>query len=319
MITFGPIPSRRLGRSLGINNIPPKICTYSCVYCQVGRTIRMQADRHSFYKPEEILRAVAEKANKVREVGEAIDYLTFVPDGEPSLDTNLGREIDLLKPLGFKIAVITNASLLWREDVRCDLLKADWVSLKVDAVSEKIWYKVNRPHRALQFSAILNGMIEFASNYDGEITTETMLVKGINDRPEQAGGIADFLSQLEPNKTYVSVPTRPPAESWVQPPNETVINAFYQILSRTVKNVEYLVSYEGNAFAFTGNVEEDLLSVTAVHPVTADAVEELLRKARSDWSRIQGLIDQALLLEIEYHGKKFYVRKFPQKQMRCEC
>ena len=93
MITFGPVPSRRLGRSLGINNIPPKICTYSCVYCQLGRTIKMQADRRAFYEPEEVFQDVKNKVEKARGIVETIDYLTFVPDGEPTLDINLGREI----------------------------------------------------------------------------------------------------------------------------------------------------------------------------------------------------------------------------------
>ena len=110
MIAFGPVPSRRLGRSLGINHIPPKVCTYACVYCQLGRTIKMQVERGTFYEPEDILKDVRDKVEKSREVGEAIDYLSFVPDGEPTLDVNLGREIELLKPLGIKIAVITNGS-----------------------------------------------------------------------------------------------------------------------------------------------------------------------------------------------------------------
>jgi wyosine [tRNA(Phe)-imidazoG37] synthetase (radical SAM superfamily) len=137
MIAFGPVPSRRLGRSLGINNIPPKVCTYACVYCQVGRTTEMTIGRRTFYDPDEVLQDVQEKISKSDEAGEPIDYLTFVPDGEPTLDTNLGREIDLLTPLGIPIAVITNNSLLSRQDVRDDLVGADWVSLKVDAVGER--------------------------------------------------------------------------------------------------------------------------------------------------------------------------------------
>lgn len=133
MIAFGPVPSRRLGRSLGINNIPPKVCTYSCVYCQVGKTTRMQSGRVRFYDPQEIYMEVAQKVEKARQKGEAVDYLTFVPDGEPTMDVHLGEEIELLKSLGLKIAVITNGSLVWRQDVRADLAKADWVSFKIDS------------------------------------------------------------------------------------------------------------------------------------------------------------------------------------------
>jgi len=129
-IAYGPVLSRRLGQSLGINNIPPKICSYSCIYCQVGRTLNMQSERGEFYQPEYILEVTEEKIKKTREKGETIDYLAFVSDGEPSLDINLGRVIKLLKPLGIKIAVISNALLIWREEVREELCGADWVSLK---------------------------------------------------------------------------------------------------------------------------------------------------------------------------------------------
>lgn len=316
MLAFGPIPSRRLGRSLGINNIPPKICSYSCVYCQVGRTLNMQIERQAFYGPDELLRDVEKKIDEVRKAGESIDYLTFVPDGEPTLDINLGRAIDLLKPFGFKIAVITNASLIWCHEARNELTKADWVSLKVDAVNEEVWRKVNRPYRSLQLSSILDGMIKFASKYHGEFATETMLVKGLNDSPAHAEEIAIFLTQLEPDKAYISIPIRPPAEVWVKPPDEKAINVFYQIFNKKVKGVEYLIGEEGNAFAATGNVAEDLLSITAVHPMREEAVRELLARAHAEASTIQQLIAQDLLFEAEYENKKFYLRRFPEVNIK---
>ena len=267
MIIFGPVPSRRLGRSLGINNIPPKVCTYSCVYCQVGYTSKQLVNRREFYKPDVLLKETGEKIEKVRESGESVDYLTFVPDGEPTLDVNLGLEIELLKSYGIKIAVITNASLIWRADVREDLRKADWVSLKVDSSREAIWRKINRPHKTLQLASILNGMLEFAKVYGGELVTETMLVKDVNDDEDQVRAVVDFLVQLKPARAYLAIPTRPPAEKWVQyPPEERIVQA-YQIFREKINCVEYLIGYEGNAFAFTGNAEDDLLSITAVHPM----------------------------------------------------
>ena len=167
MIAFGPVPSRRLGRSLGINNIPPKVCTYACVYCQLGRTPKMQTILAEFYNPHLILYTVREKIDTTMEVGETIDYLTFVPDGEPTLDANLGREIDLLRPLGIRIAIITNSSLIWRADVREALMKADWVSLKVDSTLEEVWRRVSRPHGALRLDSILDGALEFAKEFKG--------------------------------------------------------------------------------------------------------------------------------------------------------
>ncbi len=308
MISFGPVPSRRLGRSLGINNIPPKICTYSCVYCQVGKTTRMQVDRAQFYDPEEIYMDVRKKVEKAQQKGESVDYLTFVPDGEPTLDVNLGQEIELLKPLGFKIAVITNGSLIWREDVRADLAKADWVSIKIDSTDEKNWRRINRPQRKLEPAAILGGMLEFAERYSGTLVTETMLVKSLNDSAKSFRKIAGFLNHMQPVKAYVAVPTRPPAEKWVRPPDEDVLNEAFQILNEKPFQVEYLIGYEGNAFAFTGNVEEDLLSITAVHPMRQDAVSEFLLRAGADWQIVDKLVAQSQLTEAEYKGRKFYMR-----------
>lgn len=315
MITFGPVPSRRLGRSLGINNIPPKVCSYSCVYCQVGRTLNIQIERQAFFTTEKILREVSEKAKTARQAGEAIDYLTFVPDGEPTLDENLGRSIEALRLLGIKIAVITNGSLIWCEDVREELMSADWVSLKVDSTIEKIWRNMNRPYRSLQLDSILDGMLEFKRIYHGELVTETMLAKGVNDEDENLEAVTGFLSRLKPARAYLSIPTRPPAEKHIHPPEEEVVNRAYQILSKQVDHVEYLIGYEGDAFAFTGNAEENLLSTTAVHPMREEAVKELIRKSRAGWPVVQSLVDQGSLIETEHDGQKYYMRSFSKRKL----
>lgn len=309
MIAFGPVPSRRLGRSLGINNIPPKVCTYACVYCQLGRTLTMQVERQAFYAPEEIVKAVQKQVNRVQTVGESIDYLTFVPDGEPTLDRNLGRAIELLRPLGHAIAVITNASLIWRADVRADLQKADWVSLKLDAVREDIWRRIDRPHGTVRLAAILDGALAFAAAFEGKLATETMLVEGLNDSEESVEEVADFVARLQPGTAYLAVPTRPPAEAWVQPPAEERINRAYQIFSARLGQVEYLIGYEGNAFTCTGDVAQDLLSITAVHPMREEAVGAFLARTGADWSVVHRLIEQEQLVETGYGGRRFYLRR----------
>ncbi len=309
MIAYGPVPSRRLGRSLGINNIPPKICSYSCVYCQLGRTKKIQVDRTAFYDPQKVFEDVRDKVQEAGQSGESIDYLTFVADGEPTLDLNLGHEIELLKPLGIKIAVITNASLIWREDVREALLEADWVSLKMDAKSPKVWQRMNRPHGTLKLQSIRKGALKFAKQYRGELTTETMLVKGVNDTDKAIRRIADFLARLKPSTSYLAIPTRPPAEKWVQSPSENLVNQAFQILSKRLNQVEYLIGYEGNAFAFTGNVEEDLLSITAVHPMRKEAICQFLAKAGVDWQVVINLCAQKKLIETSFNGHQFYMRK----------
>ena len=312
MLTFGPIPSRRLGRSLGINNIPPKICTYSCVYCQIGKTFKMKVQPQVFYSPSQIFNEVQEKVEKSREKGESIDYLTFVPDGEPTLDINLGQEIKLIKSLGIKIAVITNASLMDQEQVRKNLKEADLVSLKIDSTEEEVWKKINRPHRNLHLDSLLEGILEFARTFRGKIITETMLIKNINDNSQHIERVADFLAQLKPSRSYLSLPIRPPTERWVQAPPEEMVNQSYYLFKDKIDQVEYLIGYEGNAFAFTGEVEEDILSITSVHPMREEALRDFLKRAESDWSTILKLINKGQLVETDYKGNKFYIRKFPK-------
>jgi len=310
MLTFGPIPSRRLGRSLGINNIPPKVCTYSCVYCQIGKTSNMKTQPQVFYPPSKIFNEVQEKVEKSREKGESIDYLTFVPDGEPTLDINLAKEIKLIKSLGLKIAIISNSSLIDQKQVRENLKEADLVSLKVDSVEEKIWRRVNHPHQNLCLKSILEGMLKFSRIFKGKIITETMLIKNINDDSQHLKKVADFLAKLKPSRSYLSLPIRPPADSWVQSPSEEVVNQSYNLFKEKVDQVECLIGYEGNAFAFTGEVEEDILSITSVHPMREEALKDFLKRAKSDWSTILKLINKGQLVETDYKGNKFYIRKF---------
>jgi len=205
MLVFGPVPSRRLGRSLGVNNIPPKHCTYSCAYCQIGRTRNLQFHRRNFYEPECLLRDVEEKLELVSKAGESVDFLTFVADGEPTLDVNLGQEIELLKKLGIKIAVITNASLIWRSDVREELIKADWVSLKIDTVNERVWHQINRPHGKIKLESILGGLKDFARMRDVQLNTETMLVRGMitADHPMRKEAVINFLEKADGDWTII--------------------------------------------------------------------------------------------------------------------
>lgn len=310
MPVFGPVPSRRLGRSLGINNIPPKTCTYSCVYCQIGRTNHMQIDREHFYDPSDIINEVEEKLRLSRILNETIDYLAFVPDGEPTLDSGLGEEIDHLIHSGSRIAVITNSSLLWMPDVLEDISKADLVSVKIDTVLPDVWHKIDRPHKSLDLMKILDGIRLFAGSFEGELITETMLVKGINDNEAGIEAVAQFIRTLKPSLSYISVPTRPPAESWVEPPEEETLNLAYMKFSEILDRVEFLISYEGTDFTLTGKAEDDLLAITSVHPMREDAVRELLGKAGADMSLVEKLIEKDLLVKTEFGGNCFYLRSF---------
>ncbi len=297
MFVFGPVPSRRLGRSLGVNNIPFKHCSYSCVYCQLGRTGKLIAERRKFFDPKAIFMEV-EKRMKMGTAGMEVDYITFVPDGEPTLDMYLGAEIQLLKELG-RVAVITNSSLVFRRDVRADLSRADLVSLKVDAVDEELWKRINRPHPSLKLDEILRGMEKFAEEYEGTIITETMLVEGFTTL-ESIERIAEFLEVIQPRTAYLSIPTRPPAERVKAPEWEFVAEAA-KIFGRFVE-VDLLVEAESGEFGI--NSREDVLAIASVHPLREDILEGYLRKLNLS---ISDLIDE--LEEIEYSGIKYYRKK----------
>lgn len=311
-LSFGPVPSRRLGNSLGVNNIPPKVCSYSCVYCQLGITFMESVERRRFHEPEAILKSVTSRLDEVESSGGHVDYITFVPDGEPTLDRNLGMEIELARDTGVRTAVITNASLLWMEDVRADLMPADWVSLKVDTVNPDTWRQLNRPNRGLSLSGILEGIRLFSDDYRGTLATETMLVPGLNDRRDEALNTAEFLSGIDPDISYISIPTRPPAEKWVKPPEEEKVNSVYQIFDQALGKVECLLGYEGDQFTYTGDLSENILAITSVHPMRREGIEYLLRQAHEEWDAVEHLLAERLIMEVEYEGVKFYVRRNPE-------
>jgi len=273
----------------------------------------METVPQSFYTPQDLFCDVEERLARARAQSEPVDYLAFVPDGEPTLDKNLGAMIAHLEALGVPVGVITNGSLLWREDVRNELSRARWVSLKVDATREVSWRRINRPCRALELPQILDGVLAFARAYHGELMTETMLVAGINDRPEDLMATAEFLRLVRPHTAYLSVPTRPPALRGVVPPDERVLNQAYHLFRKRVNRVEYLLGYEGNSFASTSDVADDILSITAVHPMREDAVMALLSRTGNSGVIVDHLVTAGALTVTEYEHHRFYLRAFPRK------
>jgi len=309
IIAYGPVPSRRLGCSLGINNIQPKTCTYACVYCQAGPTRRMTITPRTFFDPARLADEVRARVDTVRRAGETVDFLSFVPDGEPSLDRHLGEAIEALRPLGLPLAAITNASLLGRPGVDEALGAVDWISVKVDTVDEKTWRRVNHPHGSLRLEDVLRGLAAFRRSFAGTLVTETMLVGGVNDSARHASETAAFLADLEPAKAYLSVPTRPPRCGWVRAPYEERLVNFYVEFESRLADVELLIGYEGDSFTATGDPAENLLGITAVHPMREDAVRALLDRMSADWSVAQWLLDEKLLRRVEHAGHAYLLRR----------
>lgn len=305
-IVFGPIPSRRLGRSLGINNIPPKVCSYSCVYCQVGLTTHLSVEQQEFYSPMIIYTEVRDRLKELKNKKERIDYISFVPDGEPTLDKNLFETIELLQDFGIKIAVFTNSSLIWKKEVQSALNLADYISVKIDAIDETTWKNISHPASSLNFKKILDGILDFNEMFNGTLTTETMLVDGLNDNEDELIKIAHFITKVDPEIAYVTVPTRPtPIKGVTRPERAKTINS-YKIIKSIYNNTELLNEYEGNEFSISSEPEESLVSIMAVHPMRKDAVEKYLKNSKSNWDTVRKLIEEKKIKELIYDGNTFY-------------
>ncbi|MFX1519375.1 MAG: radical SAM protein [Promethearchaeota archaeon] len=314
-VVFGPAPSRRLGMSLGVNNVFYKNCSYSCVYCQLGRTPHFEIERKEYCNPKELVRSVLE----AKKFDAPIDYITFVPDGEPTLDKNLGFEIaEIKRESSMKVAVITNASLIYRDDVKDDLYNGDTVSIKVDAITPEIWKQINRPSPKLKLDEILDGIVNFSEKYKGRIITETMLIKGINDQEDEITKIAKFLSGIKVDVAYIAIPTRPPAEPRVEPANEKTILMAYEIFSKYLgkKHVELLTSYEEKAFE---SVSEDLiegfLAIISVHPMRVDyAYKFFSERGSKPLKIINKLMEENKIVKLKYMSHEFFFRKFKSEK-----
>jgi len=259
-----------------------------------------------------VVEAVTRRVRALRERGEPVDVLTFVPDGEPTLDARLAEEIEGLRALGVRIAVISNGSLCWREEVRAALGRADWVSLKVDTVDEATWRRLNRPDASLEMETVLAGMLRFAREFSGELASETMLIRDLNDGDGALGATAAFIEELRPHVAYLAVPTRPPAEPWVLPPDEEAVNRAYQCFAGRLPRVELLTGFEGTAFGSSGDAAADLLAVTVVHPIREDAALALLARAGAGPSVLNELLREDALRRVSYQGHAFYMRRLPR-------
>jgi len=319
-IVFGPVPSRRLGKSLGVNNVFVKYCTYSCIYCQAGKTTNLTIERTVFYEPETLVNAVI----RVLENVGSVDYVTFVPNGEPTLDANLGMEIKMLKDvMDIKVAVITNASLLHRQDVRQDLSSADLVSVKVDTSVESVYRVLNRPHPELSLGIVLDGLQAFSEEFQGDLITETMLVRGVNDTVEDAVGLLNILQRIEPRTAYVMLPVRPPAEGWVLPPPADAVEAFLDVLrSGLGRNRVVLLGrlepphdFPRSAGSLDG-ILSHIRSVTHVHPLKLEyAVRLLVTNAGvTEEDALKILLNDPSLELIHYMGQRFLRLRFPRQR-----
>ncbi len=227
MNVYGPVPSRRLGYSLGVDLLPYKSCTFDCVYCQLGRTTRKTVRRREFFRPADVLAQI----RRVLASGTRVDCITFSGSGEPTLNRTIGTVIAGIKRMtSIPVVVLTNSSLLSRPEVRKSLLRADVVVPTLDAASEKIFVKVHRPHPSLKLKTIVDGLKQFRREFGGQIWLEVMLVRGVNDRLLDLRKLKELIAVLKPDKIHLNTVVRPPTDKTAKPVSPTRLRRIKDLL-----------------------------------------------------------------------------------------
>jgi len=288
---FGPVPSRRLGNSLGVDPIPSKTCNFSCVYCQLGRTTNLTNTRKNFFPKEDIIQEM-KLSLKIHE--KTMDFLTFVGSGEPTLYKDLKDLILVAKRLTKKpVCVITNGALLYDQEVQNTLMEADVIMPSLDAGDEKMFKRINRPHPDIKFNKMVEGLIEFRKKFSGKIWMEIMLMDEINDGIESLKLTKVILNQINPDRTYINVPIRPPAESWVKKPSKESIERCKDILGE-IYNISF--PEEGQFFSPSSDLENEILLLIERHPMR----HEQILKTFSNFSEKKIL---TILNKLEKEGK----------------
>lgn len=310
---FGPVPSRRLGQSLGIDTIPLKTCNWNCVYCQLGRTVPLTNERCEYFPRQAILDEV-KKVLVGRDPGE-INWITFVGSGEPTLHRGLGWLIREVKTLtDIPVALITNGSLLYLSEVRDEILPVDAVLPTLDAGTAGLYKVINRPHPDISLERLIEGLNRFRGAYKGKLWIEVMLVEGLNDDIESLEAIAGQLALIQPDEIHLNLPTRPPAETWVKPPDADRVRSIQKIIeSRLGENQGKTIRVIHPTqrifnLSYSDSLREALLGIITRHPIQ----EEDLLEANGDWSTdeikkaLADLETSGQVQIIERHGQQFW-------------
>ena len=264
---YGPVPSRRLGRSLGIDPLPLKTCNYQCIYCQLGKTTNFTNERRNYYPKDEIIVEIEEaiKQNKNN-----FDYITFVGSGEPTLYKDLEKLILKTKTFSNKpICVITNGALLYNEEVVKALLLSDIVLPSLDAGDERSFIKINRPHPDIKFESVIQGFIDFRSLFKGKLWIEIMIMKAINDSKKELLKIKEKIDLIKPDKIDINIPLRPPLEKWVKIPDKSIFVLLDEIFG---SYSDISLPEIGNFYLYSQDFEKELLNIIKRHPMRQNQI-----------------------------------------------
>jgi wyosine [tRNA(Phe)-imidazoG37] synthetase (radical SAM superfamily) len=283
---FGPVPSRRLGRSLGIDLVPFKTCTYNCIYCQLGRTTKQTLERKPYVKGSQVM---AELKKKLPTLSPPPNYLTFSGSGEPTLHSEIGWIINEIKRISqIPIAVLTNGSLLHLPEVRADLIKADLVIPSLDAASAQLFKFINRPHYSLHLPQILQGLKDFRRDFAGQIWLEIMLCAGINDDPKEIQRLKEVIAWIEPDRIQLNTVIRPPAEEFAYPLPAEQLEKVKNMLGDRVEIIPTFAKAEEDEITFPN--EKQILDLLKRRPCTAEEISHALGyKLESVYQTLQEL------------------------------
>lgn len=272
---YGPVPSRRLGISLGISPIPKKVCNYSCIYCQLGRTDRMTNTRQMFFT----VKAIMDEFDEVLRKNIKFDVVTIVGEGEPTLYLGLGELIsEIQKKTDKPVAVITNGALFYDVKLRSELYQADIVLPTLDAYDDESFKEINRPHGTIAFKKVNDGLKAFSDEFQGQLWIELMLIDGINDDDESLRKYSEALKHLNYDKLYINTPVRPPAESYVMAVDHEKLNHVVDILGGI--SIDLL-----DSLGFHSEIKDDyeaILSIIKRHPMNQYEIESFLKARRNE-------------------------------------
>ena len=305
---FGPVPSRRLGISLGIDVIPFKTCSLDCLYCECGRTTDLTAKRRRFFPPRLLLAELRRTLPGIPH----LDFITFSGSGEPTLNSDLGWFIAEIKKLSrVPLAVLTNGTLLGREDVRGDLLGADVVLPSLDAATEAGFHRINQPGPGLDLAAIIAGMEAFRREYAGRIWLEVFILKGVNDGDADIEALRLALQRIRPDKVQLNTLDRPPAVAGVESADFALLERVrarwpglpVEIIKRARRREEIPT--------FSANLENSLLNTIRRRPLTLDDLAALTARGEDELRRYLDVLEKEKKIQPVIVGERIFYREGP--------
>lgn len=297
---FGPVPSRRLGRSLGVDIVPLKTCTYDCIYCQLGRTTQKTLQRKEWVPLDDVL---AELGGKL---ASRPDYITLSGSGEPTLFSRIGELIDGIKAItDIPVAVLTNGSLLWRQDVRTGLMNADLVIPSLDAGDEAMFQAVNRPHKDIAFRKMLDGLITFRKEFTGLYWLEILLLGGHTAIEADVAKLACCVKLIQPDCVQLNTVTRPPSESFaagVSQERMVELAAMFDPAAEVI--ADFSKVHQQVDFAAS---REEILNMLRRRPCSMEDICDGLGMHRNEAVKyIEQLTSQGLLRQFPHGGSIYY-------------